>query len=281
MMKPFLRNKPYEGPVQGVILDWAGTAVDHGCRGPAAVFIRAFQEFGIEPSIGEARGPMGMEKREHVRAMLNMESLKDAWQRKYGAPPEDKDVDRVFALVQEMMPVTLADYAEPVPGCVEAMAELRKRGIKIGSCTGYSRPMMRELLPLAEKSGFRPDCLVTSDEVPAGRPWPWMCWLNCMRLGLFPPEAVIKVGDTLADIQEGINAGHWVAAVTRTSNALGMDAAEAAALEPGRLAAMEEDLARTFRQAGAHFVISSIADLPSVCDQTGERLAKGERPLKF
>lgn len=277
-MKPFLRDKPYKGSIQGVILDWAGTAVDHGCRGPAAVFIRAFQEFGIEPTIGEAREPMGMEKREHVRAMLNMERLKDAWNSKYGADPAERDVDCVFALVQEMMPVTLADYAEPVPGCVEAMAALRNRGVKIGSCTGYNRPMMRELLPLAERAGFKPDCLVTSDEVPAGRPWPWMCWLNCMRLGIFPPEAVIKVGDTLADIQEGINAGHWVAAVTRTSNAIGMDAKETAGMEPVRLAAMEEELGKRFQSAGAHFVISSIADLPSICDLVEERLAKGERP---
>ena len=47
-MKPFLRRTAYTGPVQAVILDWAGTAVDHGCRGPVAVFSRAFERHGIE-----------------------------------------------------------------------------------------------------------------------------------------------------------------------------------------------------------------------------------------
>lgn len=266
------------GPVKAVILDWAGTAVDHGCRGPVAVFLRAFEKFGIEPTIEEARGPMGMEKREHVAAMLAMPRLADLWAVKNGARPGDNDVDAVFQAVWELMPHILADYAEPVPGLGDAMAALRARGIKIGSCTGYSRAMMSELLPIAEKLGYKPDSLVTADEVPNGRPWPWMCWRNCMNLGVFPTEAVVKVGDTVADIKEGINAGHWSVAVTRTSNALGLDAAEAAATDPHELARRERELAREFRRAGAHYVISSIADLPALCDDVSACLAIGRKP---
>ena len=32
------RGKPAGHPVRAVILDWAGTAVDYGCRGPAGIF---------------------------------------------------------------------------------------------------------------------------------------------------------------------------------------------------------------------------------------------------
>lgn len=266
------------GPVQAVILDWAGTTVDHGCRGPVAVFLRAFGSFGIEPTVAEAREPMGMEKREHVAAMLAMPRLAALWAGAHGKKPDDDDVDAVFNAVWELMPHTLADFAEPVPGLVEAIAALRAKGIKIGSCTGYSRAMMSELLPIAEKLGYKPDCLVTADEVPAGRPWPWMCWQNCMKLGVFPPEAVVKVGDTLADIREGINAGHWSVAVTRTSNAIGLNADETARLEPADLAAREKELAHEFRKAGAHYVISSISELPALCDEISACLAIGRRP---
>lgn len=279
--KPFVRRgRPYTGPVQAVILDWAGTAVDHGCRGPVAVFTRAFERFGVLPITDEVRAPMGREKREHVAAMLAMPRLAALWKEKNGHAPDDADVSAVFGAVSELMPGTLADYAEPVPGCVEAMARLREMGVKVGSCTGYSRAMMENLLPRAAAAGYVPDCVVTADEVPAGRPWPWMCWQNCREMGVFPPEAVIKVGDTVADIEEGLNAGHWVAAVTRTSNALGFTAEEAAAMPPEELARKEAELARSFREAGAHFVISSVADLPDLVETVAERLRQGERPWK-
>ena len=277
--KPFVRRgRPYTGPVQAVILDWAGTAVDHGCRGPVAVFTRAFERFGLQPTTEEVRAPMGREKREHVAAMLAMPRLAALWKEKNGHAPDDADVSAVFGAVSELMPATLADYAEPVPGCVEAMARLRDMGVKVGSCTGYSRAMMENLLPRAAAAGYVPDCVMAADEVPAGRPWPWMCWRNCEQLGVFPPEAVIKVGDTVADIEEGLNAGHWVAAVTRTSNALGLTAEEAAALPREELARKEAELGRSFREAGAHFVISSVADLPDLVETVAERLRQGDRP---
>lgn len=261
-----------------VVLDWAGTSVDHGCRGPAAVFERAFNKFGVSPAPAEIRSPMGMEKRKHVETMLKGSRLANLWREKNGADPDAEAVDAVFAQVRELMAPTLADFAEPVPGCAQAMKELRVRGIKIGSCTGYSREMMGELLPRAKAAGFSPDCLVTSDEVPEGRPMPWMIQLNCMRLGVFPPEAVVKVGDTVADIKEGLNAGCWSVAVTRTSNALGLSAEEATAMPPKELAAKEAALAREFRKAGAHYVISSIADLPELTDDISACLTKGRRP---
>lgn len=277
-MKPFLRRTVYTGPVQAVILDWAGTAVDHGCRGPVAVFSRAFERHGITPEVAEVRAPMGCEKREHVRAMLAMPRLAELWRAKHDHEPDEAATDAVFATVQELMPETLADYATPVPGCVEAIAALRARGVRIGSCTGYSRDMMVRLMPRAEAAGYKPDAVVTADETPQGRPWPWMCYLNCMRLGVHPPEAVVKVGDTLADVEEGVNAGHWSVGVTRTSNALGLTAEEAAALPPDELGRREEELARAFREAGAHHVISSIADLPALVDVINARLSRGERP---
>ena len=264
--------------IKGVILDWAGTSVDCGCRGPAAVFGRAFERFGLSPTMEEIRGPMGREKREHTRIMLESPRLAAQWEKARGKKPDDADVDEVFAVVQELMPEVLADYGRPVPGCVEAMAELRRKGIKIGSCTGYSRPMMTKLLPAAREAGFEPDCLVTADEVPQGRPMPWMCWLNFMRLGLFPPESIVKVGDTEADILEGINAGCWSVGVTRTSNALGMTEEELEAADPEELKAREERLAREFRKAGAHYVISSIAELPGLCDEISEARRRGRKP---
>ena len=250
-MKPFLKREPYTGPVQAIILDWAGTTVDHGCRGPVAVFSRAFEQYGIVPTVEEVRGPMGKDKREHVQCMLHMDRIAALWKEEHGVLPDESVTDKIYSLVQELMPETLADYATPVPGWVEACNALKARGIKIGSCTGYTRDMVVRLEPRAAALGYVPDAFVTSDEVPVGRPWPWMAYLNCQRLGVHPLESCIKVGDTVADIEEGINAGMWVVGVTRTSNALGLTEEEAAAMPPAELAAREEAFAEVLRKAGA------------------------------
>lgn len=134
-MKPFLKREPYTGPVQAIILDWAGTTVDHGCRGPVAVFSRAFEQYGIVPTVEEVRGPMGKDKREHVQCMLHMDRIAALWKEEHGALPDESVTDKIYARVQELMPETLADYATPVPGWVEACNALKARGIKIGSCT--------------------------------------------------------------------------------------------------------------------------------------------------
>ena len=50
---------------EAVIFDWAGTTVDYGCFAPVQAFIDAFKASGIEPTVEEVRGPMGMLKIDH------------------------------------------------------------------------------------------------------------------------------------------------------------------------------------------------------------------------
>ena len=87
-----------------------------------------------------------------------------------------------------------------------AVADFRKRGLKIGSTTGYTGEMMKLLLGEAKKRGYEPDSSVCATDVPAGRPEPWMCLQNAMNLQTYPMEAFVKIGDTLPDISEGLNA---------------------------------------------------------------------------
>lgn len=275
---PFLRNDAYRGPLQAVILDLSGTSLDHGCFGNIAAFRAAFEACGLSPTEAEIRRPMGVSKREHAAAILAMDRIAAQWQALHGSAPDDKATATVFAKLLELMPDILANYTDPVPGCVPALNELRAMGIRIGVCTAYSRSMMERLLPEAAAKGFVPDCVVASDEVARGRPWPWMCWRNCEKLDVFPPEAAVKVGDTVADIQEGVNAGHWTVGVTRSSSAIGISPEAAAAMPQPELARLEAELAERLRQAGADYVIPTIAGLPQICEQINERLKKGEKP---
>jgi hypothetical protein len=57
-----------------------------------------------------------------------------------------------------------------------------------------------------------------------------MCLQNAMQLRIFPMEAIVKVGDTLPDIEEGLNAGMWTIGLAKTGNEVGLNEAEIAKL---------------------------------------------------
>ncbi len=71
--------------VEGIILDWAGTAVDFECFAPVNVFVDIFKNAGLDVTMEEARAPMGMLKIDHIRAMLTMPRISSLWEEQYGA----------------------------------------------------------------------------------------------------------------------------------------------------------------------------------------------------
>lgn len=274
-----IREKVFTGPVKAVVLDWAGTAVDHGCMGPAAVFVEVFREQGIEVSVQEARQFMGIEKKEHIRKMCALDSVAEAWQEKFERLPDDDDVDTLYERTAHMMVSVIANHADPIPGVPETIEALRGMGIKIGSCTGYVQEMMDVLVPAARKKGYAPDAVFCSSDVPAGRPYPWMCYLNAIELGVYPMAAMVKIGDTIADIKEGLNAGMWTVGIVKTGNEIGLTRNALDALDPVDRDRRIREVKARFKEAGAHYVLDCTADVIPVIEDINKRLASGEQPL--
>ncbi|MBC8171565.1 MAG: phosphonoacetaldehyde hydrolase, partial [Anaerolineae bacterium] len=138
--------------------------------------------------------------------------------------------------------------------------------------------IMDKLLPAAARQGYTPDAALCPSNVPAGRPAPWMIYQNMMQLGVYPTTAVVKVGDTLPDIEEGLNAGVWTIGVTQTGNELGLNAAEVGALSSQKLQPRLHAIEQRLLEAGAHYVVPSIADVPAVLIAIETRLQLGEQP---
>ena len=264
--------------LKAVILDWAGTMVDHGSLAPLDVFHRAFAQVGVEITEAEARGPMGTPKWRHIQAVGYLPRVSAAWEKVHGAPFTDADVDRLHALFLPMTLTAVADRAQLIEGAADVAAELRRRGLKIGSTTGYDRPTMEALLPLAAEQGYAPDCLVTASDLPQGRPGPLMAYRCFIELEVWPAWAVVKVDDTAPGIGEGISAGCWAVGVATTGSPFGLSAEDAAALPPDQFAARREAAAAELRGAGAHYIIDSVRDLPALLDEIERRVTAGERP---
>lgn len=264
--------------IKGIIVDWTGTTVDYGCLGPVYGFYNTFADYKINLSINEIRKPMGLDKKEHVASLLSLPRVQKTWYDTHGEYPSKQTVESVYNALIINMSKILSKYANPIPGCVESINYIRKKGIKIGSCTGYSKRMMNGLIEVSNEYGFHPDCIITSDEVPMGRPSPWMCWENCKRLDLYPPSSVIKIGDTISDILEGLNSGFWSVGVTRTSSYLGLTELEASELKNSELKNKEDEIKNKFLSAGAHYVLNTIADLPGLIEMINKRLSLGDKP---
>ncbi|MCB1019542.1 MAG: phosphonoacetaldehyde hydrolase [Acidobacteria bacterium] len=251
-------------PVRAVIFDWAGTLVDYGSRAPVAAFQQVFRLRGVEAPSAAARAPMGLAKREHLAHMLQDEDILADWRRVHGGDPSEADLDALYADFLPVLCDLLPHYSGVLPGVGDALAELRRRGLALGSTTGYSRTIMDIVEPLAAQQGLLLDCVVCADQVPAGRPKPWMLFQAAQALDAFPPAAVVNVDDTPAGVASGRNAGMWSIGVTRTGNELGLSEDEIAALD---LQALEERLAAARARllaAGAHDVIESVSDLPAL-----------------
>ena len=274
----FTFQRTYRGPVQAVILDWAGTTMDYGCYAPAVVFIEVFKRQGVEISMEEAREPMGAHKLVHIRAISRIPSVARRWQAAHGRACTEDDVEAMFAQFVPLQLDCLADYADLIPGTLDVVGELRGKGIKIGSTTGYTHEMMELLMAQAAQRGYEPDATVCATDVPAGRPEPWMCLRNAEQLGVYPMEACVKIGDTLPDIDEGLNCGMWTVGLAKSGNELGLNEAEIAALPAEQLQAGLDRAYRRMAATGAHYVVDTIADVLPVIERIGQQLAAGERP---
>ncbi|MGX9755554.1 2-aminoethylphosphonate--pyruvate transaminase [Clostridioides difficile] len=257
-------KKLYGEKIKAVVFDWAGTTVDYGCFAPLNVFIEIFKRRGIDVTMEEARKPMGKLKIDHIREMCEMDRIKNIWAENFGGFPTEEDVNKLYAEFEPMLFETLEEYTTPIPHVVETVERLRKNGLKIGSTTGYTREMMNIVEPNAAKKGYSPDFLVTPSEVSQGRPYPWMCYKNAEALGVSPMSAMVKVGDTLSDVKEGINAGMWSVAVIKGSSELGLTQEEVENMDKEELKIKMEAVSKKFKEAGAHFVIETMAELEDV-----------------
>ena len=141
----FNYRRSYTGPIEAVLLDWAGTTMDFGCMAPAVVFVEVFKRQKVPITTEEARAPMGAHKRVHIQRISELDSVRRRWQETHGRPPNDNDVSAMFTEFVPLRSRVPFKYSATHPGDAgrkKAIAQLRSRGIKVGSTTGYLTEMM-------------------------------------------------------------------------------------------------------------------------------------------
>jgi phosphonoacetaldehyde hydrolase len=258
----------YRNGLQAAIFDWAGTTVDYGCFAPAVAFQRAFEKYGISLPMQEIRRPMGLNKRDHIKSILTHFGITDI------------SIEKIYTAFILELTKTIREFSGIIPGVKDVIDVMRDRNMKIGSTTGYSIDMMDILRVEAAKQGYIPDSAVSSSEVPSGRPAPWMVYMNAMNLQTYPMETFVKIGDTIPDIQEGLNAGMWTIGVITTGNEMALSQREVISAPRDELQTKQQVIRNRFFEAGAHYAVDYPDEIPALLDEIDLRLAMGERPVK-
>jgi len=258
--------------IKAVIFDWAGTMIDFGCMAPVNAFISAFEEKNINITLREAREPMGLAKRDHVKAILSGERVKNEWIKIYNSLPTESDIDEIYHIVTPKMMEAIEQSCEPIDGIIEIIEKLKSQGIKIGSTTGYIDIMMEKIIPAAAAMGLNVDSAINSSDCKEGRPSPFMIFRNMENLGIYDVSEVLKVGDTVADVGEGLNAGAWTAAVVCSGNEVGLPKNEFDSLDEQTKSELIKIASEKLKNAGANYIMKNMNELFSVIDDINNKL---------
>lgn len=188
--------------IQLVAFDIAGTTIDDG----GAVYDalrQAVEELGATVDPADLQHWMGTDK---VTAIAHLAELGGV----------DADRPAVLAAFERFQAILAQRYREnpptPIPGAEETIAALRELGVKVALTTGFDETVVEPLLG-SLGWGTDPDgrvvldAVVTTDDVPAGRPAPYMIFRAMERCGVHDVSAVLAAGDTAVDVQAARNAG--------------------------------------------------------------------------
>jgi phosphonoacetaldehyde hydrolase len=261
--------------IKSVIFDLSGTLIDYGSFAPVEAMTECFKSKKIDLKENEIRMFMGVSKIDHIRLMFTIEKVKEKWIDIYGDLPDDNEIYLLHNEFKQHINRLVKKYSDPIPDAVEIVRCLKNKSVKTGITTGYSAETLKAIIPDMLNAGFMIDSFVSPDEVPYGRPYPYMCYKSAINLNSFPLWHIVKVGDTVSDILEGLNAGMWTVGVIKGGNELGN-------YKCGTLESVESRIAEVRKKYfihGAHYVIDDIYQLELILDHISRRLEDGELPV--
>lgn len=189
--------------------DIAGTTVDEGGQ-VYRVLEESVEREGAKITPEQLQEWMGVEKREAITNLLRLG----------GVEADEKQIDGAFEwFLDELARAYRENPPKPLPGVEDALATLRKRGIKVVLTTGFTRGITT---PLLEAMGWTigegdPDAtldgVVCADEVRRGRPAPYMIQHAMELVDVGDVHEVSAAGDTFADVGAAHGAGVLAIAV--------------------------------------------------------------------
>lgn len=223
-------------PIELVALDMAGTTIDDG--GAVYEALRgAVEDGGATVAQADLQQWMGTDKVEAITNLLRLG----------GVEPVRERVEAGFARFRErLQEAYTATPPTAIDGVPAALAALRARGVKVALTTGFDDAVALPLLKalgwgIGDGADAVVDAVVTTSDVAAGRPAPYMIHRAMERTGVHDVRRVLAAGDTAVDVRAAANAG---------------------AVSVGVLTGKAEQ--RVLAEAGADHVLGGVVDIPEL-----------------
>jgi phosphonatase-like hydrolase len=183
-----------------VVFDIAGTIIRDTGQVINA-FAAAFRKHAVQVTEAEVRTLHGASKREVFKRYI---------ERQFG--PEDPEntgrIDRAYGSFRDILEATYAtEGVHAIAGAESTFRWLRGHGIKIALNSGFYRKVTEIILRAVGWHEGVVDVIVCGDEVPRGRPAPFMIFSAMEATGVIDVRRVMVVGDTPLDLLAGANAG--------------------------------------------------------------------------
>lgn len=186
-----------------VVFDIAGTTVADKDNVNQA-FRDALAEENIQVAIEEVNTLMGYRKIDAITRMVV----------KHAPQVNGSDQAELVNSIHDRFNRIMVDFyqhdadLQPLPFAEELFVLLQEKGIKVALNTGFTRVITDAILQKLgwDRAAFI-NAVICSDEVPEGRPHPYMIRSLMQQLGVTDAADVVKVGDTEVDVNEGRNAG--------------------------------------------------------------------------
>ena len=197
------------------VFDLAGTTVEDNGQVPGA-FSAALADFGIQVTREQIQAVRGASKRSALRRLI----------------PPGPQQERLSGEAYDAFKTHLAQsYAvhgvQAIPGAEDVFHFLRECGARVALNTGFDRDITALLLDALGWTSGVVDAVVCGEEVPLGRPAPYLIFRAMEATGTLDVHRVAVVGDTTLDLQAGYNAGvRWnIGVLTGAHDRLTLEAA--------------------------------------------------------
>jgi phosphonatase-like hydrolase len=185
--------------IRMVVFDMAGTTVDENnivYKTLQQVINAAGFDFSLEQVLTEGAG------KEKLTAIKDILALA-------GSRP-DKDVaNKIYTSFTTELAIAYDSFElKPQPGAEELFKVLKEKDILVVLNTGYNQATADSILQKLDwQIGLQIDELVTASNVTNNRPDPDMILLAMKEFRITDAKEVVKIGDSIIDIEEGKNAG--------------------------------------------------------------------------
>lgn len=179
-------------------LDMAGTTIDEG--GLVYEVLAA----AVRDAVGAPVPPdllskwKGTSKSEAITGLLR--ALQSDASQDGATKVFDDFKDRLVATYRATPP-------SPFPGVLDMFATLRSAGVKVVLQTGYDADITDSIITGLGWATETVDGVITSDQVPASRPAPYLIFRSMEAVGVTSVARVLVAGDTPNDLRAGFNAG--------------------------------------------------------------------------